>query len=259
MLFIKVSDGIKCIDDIQMQFYSSEVNLTKVMKTLSNLKSSDKKKCQVYIELNSVTKDLVIQFDQSMQLPRLRSFENVHVQISTSITSANPEKTTSQTSINTTVYITCQSNDECDTQFIEEYLTWLIKKNYRNLESSIRPLILVQGEKKNECTIGNGDNVKPCYNNSCSWYYSVDTTLGEGKCENTDLHVLPMLQLTINIRMFVKHKEQDEMKPARAIFKHRLSIKFWCELSNCNNEKVGKLVEETVSKQYDLWTICKTC
>ncbi|CAF3173642.1 unnamed protein product [Rotaria socialis] len=241
MLFIKVSDGIKCIDDIQMQFYSSEVNLTKVMKTLNNLKSSDKKKCQVYIELNSVTKDLVIQFDQSMQLPRLRSFENVHVQISTSITSANPEKTTSQTSINTTVYITCQSNDECDTQFIEEYLTWLIKKNYRNLESSIRPLILVQGEKKNECTIGNGDNVKPCYNNSCSWYYSVDTTLGEGKCENTDLH------------------EQDEMKPARAIFKHRLSIKFWCELSNCNNEKVGKLVEETVSKQYDLWTICKTC
>ncbi|CAF4116771.1 unnamed protein product [Rotaria magnacalcarata] len=179
MLCIKVSDGIKCIDDIQMQFSLSELNLTEVMKTLNNLKSSDKKKCQVYIELDSVTTDLVIQFDQSMQLPRLRSFENVHVQISTSIISASPEKNTNQTSINTTVYITCQSNDECDTQFIEEYLTWLIKNNYRNLEYSIRPLILVQGEKKNECTIGNGNNVKPCYNNSCSWYYSVDTTLGE--------------------------------------------------------------------------------
>ncbi|CAF3365908.1 unnamed protein product [Rotaria sp. Silwood1] len=83
-----------------------------------------------------------------------------------------------------------------------------------------------------ECTVGNGDDVEPCYRNSCSRYYSMDTTL-------------------------VEEEENEETKPIRAIFKHNSSIKFWCELNNCNNQNVGKLVREAVSKQYDLWTMYK--
>ncbi|CAF5103460.1 unnamed protein product, partial [Rotaria sp. Silwood1] len=79
-----------------------------------------------------------------MELPHLRTVENVYAHIFTSIISHNSEKETNQ----------------------------------------------------NECTVGNGDYVEPCYRNSCSWYYSMDTTLVEGKCENIDLHALPMLDLT---------------------------------------------------------------
>jgi hypothetical protein len=30
-------------------------------------------------------------------------------------------------------------------------------------------------------------------------------------------------------------------------------MKFWCELNNCNNQKVSELIKEAVSKENDLW------
>jgi hypothetical protein len=109
-----------------------------------------------------------------------------------------------------------------------------------------------------ECTIGNGDNVKPCYNTACSWYYSIEKKQSEGKCENIDSHILPILNLTTEITLFEKHKnkeEEEETEPVRAIFKHNSSMKFWCELNNCNNQQVGELVKEAVNKQYNIWTM----
>jgi len=112
-----------------------------------------------------------------------------------------------------------------------------------------------------ECTIGNGDNVEPCYNTACSWYYSMDTKQGKGKCENINPDILPMLNLTTEITLFEKHRnkeeEEEEIKPIRAIFKHNSSMKFWCELNNCNNQQVGELVKEAVSKQHDIWAMHK--
>ncbi|CAF4762378.1 unnamed protein product, partial [Rotaria sp. Silwood2] len=247
MLFIRVCNGIRCIDEIQLQFSSSELHLTKIETIFNSLKRSNNAMCQVYMEWDSITQKFMIKFGQSMTLPHLRSVENVYVHIYTSIISVNAEKKINQTSIKTIVHLVCYSNDKCDDQFVVEYFNRLIQTNYKNLESTIRPLILVQGDKKNECTIGNGDDIKPCYHNSCSWYYSMDTKSAESKCENIDLQVLPLLNLTTEIRMFVKHKEQEESeetKSIRAIFKHHSSIKFWCELNNCNNQKVGKLVKE---------------
>jgi len=107
------------------------------------------------------------------------------------------------------------------------------------------------------CTIGNEDQVKSCHNNACSWYSSLDSEQGEGKCENIDSHILPRLDLTTEITMFEKHKEEEEEEtgPIRAIFKHHSSMKFWCELNNCNNQKVGEQVKEAVNKQYDPWSM----
>jgi hypothetical protein len=88
----------------------------------------------------------------------------------------------------------------------------------------------------------------------------MDTKRGEGNCENKDLQILPTLDLNTEIRMFERHKAQEdglESKTSRAIFKHRSSIKFWCKLNNCNNQKNSQLIEETVSKYYDLWTMHK--
>ncbi len=108
-----------------------------------------------------------------------------------------------------------------------------------------------------ECTTGNGDNVEPCYSTACSWYSSMDTKQGEGKCENIESYMLPMLNLTTAITMFEKHKKEGEkeIKPIRAIFKHHSSMKFWCELNNCNNQNVGELVKEAISKHYDIWAM----
>jgi hypothetical protein len=55
--------------------------------------------------------------------------------------------------------------------------------------------------------------------------------------------------------MFEKHKEEEETELIRAIFKHHSSMKFWCELNNCNNQKIGERVKEAVSKQYDSWSM----
>jgi hypothetical protein len=110
-----------------------------------------------------------------------------------------------------------------------------------------------------ECTIGTGSNVESCYNATCSWYHSTDTNKGEGKCENTDSHISPALDLVTEIRMFEKYKKQEdeETTPIRGIFKHDSSMKFWCELNNCNNQKVAELIKEAVNEQNDLWSINK--
>lgn len=97
-----------------------------------------------------------------------------------------------------------------------------------------------------------------CRGSSCSWFYSTDTQLGEGNCEYIDLRDSSILHVITDIRMFVKRKEQHGVKPSRAIFKYRSSITFWCQLNNCNNQKVGKLVEEAVGQRYSLWAIYHT-
>jgi hypothetical protein len=86
----------------------------------------------------------------------------------------------------------------------------------------------------------------------------MNTKQGEGKCENAYSPTLPILELITEIRMFEKLKKQGENEtepePIRAIFKHNSSMKFWCELNNCNNQKVSELIKEAVSKENDLWT-----
>ncbi|CAF3433353.1 unnamed protein product [Rotaria sp. Silwood1] len=206
MLCITVCNGIKCVDKIQLQLSSAELSLTKIETILNRLKCSNSTMCQAYMEWDFIAQKLMIKFGQSMELPHLRTVENVYVHIFTSIISHNSEKEINQSSIKAIVHLVCYSNDKCDNQFVVEYYNRLVKTNYKNLESLIHPFIQVQGDKKNECTVGNGDDVEPCYRNSCSRYYSMDTTLVEGKCENIDLHALPMLDLTTEIRMFVKHK-----------------------------------------------------
>jgi hypothetical protein len=118
-------------------------------------------------------------------------------------------------------------------------------------------LINFTNRSLDECTVGNGNDVQPCYHAACSWYYTTDAQDGEGKCENKDPQILSMLDLTTEIRMFIKHKQQEETKPSRAIFKHRSFMKFWCELNNCNNQKVGEAIKEAVNEQYDLWSVHK--
>jgi hypothetical protein len=83
----------------------------------------------------------------------------------------------------------------------------------------------------------------------------MNTKQGEGKCENAYSPTLPVLELTTEIRMFEKFKKQEEKEtePIRAIFKHNSSMKFWCELNNCNNQKVSELIKEALSKENDLW------
>jgi hypothetical protein len=83
----------------------------------------------------------------------------------------------------------------------------------------------------------------------------MNTKESEGKCENAFSPTLPVLELITEIRMFekVKKQEENETDPIRAIFKHNSSMKFWCELNNCNNQKVSELIKEAVSKENDLW------
>jgi hypothetical protein len=104
--------------------------------------------CQAYMEFDSIDQKLMIEFGQTTQLPRLRSVENVYIHIVTSISAANPEEEMNQTSIKTTLYLVCYSNDGCDRQLILEYIDRLVKTNYRNLEFMVRPLILVHDDKK---------------------------------------------------------------------------------------------------------------
>ncbi len=118
-------------------------------------------------------------------------------------------------------------------------------------------LIKFHESSLDECTVGKGDEVKPCYNTACSWYYSTDAKEGEGKCENKDPQMLPSLDITSEIRMFIKHKQEEESRPSRAIFNHRSSINFSCELNNCNNQKVGEAIKEAMIEQYDLWSVHK--
>ena len=71
---------------------------------------------------------------------------------------------------------------------------------------------------------------------------------------------MPTLELTTEIRMFEKLKKHDEKetKPIRGIFKHNSSMKFWCELNNCNNQNVSELIKEAVSKETNLWAMDHT-
>lgn len=81
---------------------------------------------------------------------------------------------------------------------------------------------------------------------------------GEGKCENIDSHVLPILDLVTEITFFEKYKsEEKESECVRGIRKYNSSMKFWCELNNCNNENVAQQIKEAVSKQYDIWATNK--
>jgi uncharacterized Ntn-hydrolase superfamily protein len=86
----------------------------------------------------------------------------------------------------------------------------------------------------------------------------MDMKQGQGKCENIDSHVLPILDLVTEITFFEKYKnenkeEEKESEFVRGIWKYNSSMKFWCELNNCNNENVGQQIKEAVSKQYDIW------
>ncbi len=148
VLFLKTCGGIKCADETEVQLSSSELTLTNIQKLLNDLKYSTRMKCQVYIEFEPVIEKLTIKFSQVTKLPRLRSVENVYINIITSIISGNPETTINQTSIKTKMYLICHNDNECDRQLILEYFDWLTKINYKKLQSTIRPLLIVQGGKK---------------------------------------------------------------------------------------------------------------
>lgn len=149
MLFLATCNGIKCIDKIQVKLSTSEVMLNSIETFFNDMKTSTSKMCQVYMEFDSITQIFTIEFNQSIKSPRLRSIENTYIHIATSIKSANEgKKESNQTSIKTKIHMVCYSNNECDRQLVLEHINWLIQTNYQNLESIIRPLLLVQGEKK---------------------------------------------------------------------------------------------------------------
>jgi hypothetical protein len=152
VLFFRACNGIKCVDDTHIQLSSSELTLINIQHILNDLKYSNRMKCQVYIEFDSIAEKLMIKFGASMELPRIRSVENVYINIVTSMRSVGSEKNSNQTSISTKMYLVCYNDDACDRQLILEHFDWLIKTNYKNLESTIRPLILVQSDKKGTFT-----------------------------------------------------------------------------------------------------------
>ena len=274
MLVLTTCNGIKCVDKIQMQLLTSEIASTGMKTIFRDLKTTSSMSCQVHMEFDSIAQKFTINFGQHLVVPRLRSIENTYIQITTSIIAAQSEMDMNQTSIKTVVRIVCYSNDQCDRQLVQEHINRLITTNYTDLESIIRPMMLVQGDKKSknnsinlyrlrnlhtffyldECTVGSENTVQPCDTNACSWYYSMNTKQSEGKCESVSSPILPILKLTNEIRMFEKLKKQEdnETKPIRAIFKNELSIKLWCELNNCNNQEVRDLIKDVVSKDNDL-------
>jgi hypothetical protein len=148
MLFLTTCNGIICVDETQVQLSTSEATLKNIETIFNDLKTSDNMMCQVYMEFDSIAQKFTLEFGQSVKFPRLRSVENTYIHIVTSIMSANPETTVDQASIKTVVRLVCYSNDKCDRQLVLEHMNWLIRTNYRNLESIIRPLLLVQGDKQ---------------------------------------------------------------------------------------------------------------
>ena len=99
--------------------------------------------------------------------------------------------------------------------------------------------------------VGIENQAKFCPNTACSWYYSTDTKFAEGKCENIDDWILPMLEFNIIVKLYEKQANQkDDMKPAavRAIFDYSSSIKFSCKFNNCNNQYNGKLIQQALQQ-----------
>jgi hypothetical protein len=150
MLFLTTCNGIVCIDETQVQLSISEIILNNIEAIFDDLKTSNSMMCQVYMEFDSIGQKFTIQFGQDVKFPRLRSVENAYIHTVTSIISTNPEKEVYQASIKTKINLVCYSNDECDCQLVLEHINWLIETNYRNLESIIRPLILVEGDKRSK-------------------------------------------------------------------------------------------------------------
>lgn len=148
MLFLTTCHGMKCIDQTQIQLSISDILVNNIDTFFNDLKIISSMNCQVYMEYDSILQKFTIAFGQSIKFPRFRSGENTYIHIGTSIKSANPEKNINQTTIITQIHMFCYSNNECDRQLVIEHINWLIKTNYRDLELIIRPLILVQGDKK---------------------------------------------------------------------------------------------------------------
>ena len=110
--------------------------------------------------------------------------------------------------------------------------------------------------------VGIENQAKFCPNTACSWYYSTDTKFAEGKCENIDDRILPMLEFNIIVKLYEKQANQnDDMKPAavRAIFDYSSSIKFSCKFNNCNNQYNGKLIQQALQQHDDFWRMYKVC
>jgi hypothetical protein len=61
------------VDDTHIQLSSSELTLINIQNILNDLKYSNRMKCQVYIEFDSIAEKLMIKFGASMELPRIRS------------------------------------------------------------------------------------------------------------------------------------------------------------------------------------------
>ncbi len=154
MLLLTTCNGIKCVDEIQMQLSTTEIASTGMATVFHDLKTSSSMKCQVRMEFDSIAQKFTINFGQSLVVPRLRSIENTYIHIATSITPAHSEMNVNQTSIKTIVHFVCYSNDQCDRQLVLEHVNWLINTNYKSLESTIRPLMVaVQVDKKSKNNI----------------------------------------------------------------------------------------------------------
>jgi hypothetical protein len=154
MLLLTTCNGIKCVDEIQMQLSTTEIASTGMATAFHDLKTSSSMKCQVRMEFDSIAQKFTINFGQSLVVPRLRSIENTYIHIATSIIPLHSEMDVNQTSIKTIVHFVCYSNDQCDRQLVLEHVNWLINTNYKSLESTIRPLMVaVQVDKKSKNNI----------------------------------------------------------------------------------------------------------
>jgi len=253
MLVLTISEALRCIDQNEIQLSISHMQMDNIQQSLADLKSSNNEKCQVYIEFNSITQEFIIKFGHALEIPRLRSVENTYIGRSTLIQTNN-----NNTSILTKIEIVCYSNNECDRELVIEGIQWLLKTDYQQLDSIFHSLLSTQNKSlnSNHCTIGDKDQVESCSYDACSWSYSFDRKQGEGNCENIDVRMLPNLYLTSEIRFFEKYRKDndEEMRFIRAVFKHESSMKFSCQLNNCNNHQNGQLIKQTISQYNRLWS-----
>ncbi|CAF0757763.1 unnamed protein product [Adineta ricciae] len=251
--------GLQCTYPVHIQLSAYELTLPNIEARLNNLRRTGGAICEVHMEFDCTTRILSIEFKQSTEAVHLRSIENVYIHTMKSFIS---DKSTNQTTTKTIIDLLCYSNDRCDQKFILEYFSQIIRIHHSYWTSIIRPLLTTGNSKKDECMIGIENQTKLCPNKACSWYYSTDTKFNEGKCENIDDRMLPMLKFNIIVKLYERQaNSNDNMKPAaiRAIFDHSSSIQFSCKFSNCNSQYNGKLIQQVLQQHDDFWKMYKVC
>jgi hypothetical protein len=140
-LIINNSDGLLCVDSVDIIDLSKDFTLACFKKKLNSLTVSNKyDKCIVGIDFSQTTKSIEVSFTMSHTSNNLKA--NREVKYATWI--RFPEDEMSGTTINIGTYLkfACNSTDECDRRFVLDHLKWIFEANYNELASAISPLLI---------------------------------------------------------------------------------------------------------------------